>query len=148
MTSPFSALLGEWSGPSRLFLEGKTYDCVSTASVRMIARDRFVSIDYAWQVEDEPAEGLIIFPASLGATPVVATWLDSWHMSEVIMVCEASIDPAGFVALRGSYAAPPGPDWGWRLELGTEGGAFLLRMFNITPDGQEEIAVLAQYARA
>ena len=148
MTTSFAALLGDWAGPSRLFLEGKTYDCVSTASVRTIARDRFFSVSYSWQVEDELAEGLIIFPASLGPTTAVATWLDSWHMSEVIMVCEASLNPAGFVALKGSYAAPSGPDWGWRLELGEEDEAFVLRMFNITPDGHEEIAVLTRYVHA
>jgi hypothetical protein len=48
----------------------------------------------------------------------------------------------------GSYAAPPGPDWGWRIEIAAEQcKALRLVMFNIWPDGKEELAVEAAYVR-
>jgi hypothetical protein len=68
-------------------------------------------------------------------------------MKDDIMVCDAT-GGGGVVSLRGSYAAPPGPDWSWRIEIEAEGVSFLLvRMFNITPLGEEALAVLARYER-
>jgi hypothetical protein len=48
----------------------------------------------------------------------------------------------------GSYPAPTGPDWGGRIEVVPEfSDAFLLLMFNNTPDGEVHPAVEAEYAR-
>jgi hypothetical protein len=58
--------------------------------------------------------------------------------------------PAGdaLVNSLGSYAAPTGPDWGWRIALRAESrDAFTLLMYCITPDGQEALAVEAASAR-
>jgi hypothetical protein len=54
----------------------------------------------------------------------------------------------GDVNVRGSYPAPERPDGGWRmtLEMPTP-ESLLLRMFNITPDGQEAWAVEASCRR-
>jgi len=42
----------------------------------------------------------------------------------------------------------PGPDWRWRFEIQTgESDDFELRMYNITPEGDEALAVRAQYWR-
>jgi hypothetical protein len=52
----------------------------------------------------------------------------------------------GQLSAVGSYSAPEGPDWGWRIVVaaGQEGG-FELRMYNIPPDGGEALAVEAKY---
>jgi Protein of unknown function (DUF1579) len=53
------------------------------------------------------------------------------------------------VDVRGSYAAPPGPDWGWRTVIETAGtDSFRMVMHNVSPDGQEYLAVDAEYHRA
>jgi hypothetical protein len=53
------------------------------------------------------------------------------------------------VVVRGSYPAPTGPDWGWRIELDLRlADQLQMRMVNITPDGQEMLAVQAVYARS
>ena len=31
------------------------------------------------------------------------------------MACEGAVEPDWAIAVHGSYAAPPGPDWGWRI---------------------------------
>lgn len=55
----------------------------------------------------------------------------------------------GAISLRGSYAAPTGPDWGWRIEVMADGGRSLrIVHHNILPDGQEMLAVTSEYARA
>jgi hypothetical protein len=51
--------------------------------------------------------------------------------------------------VRGSYAAAPGPDWGWRTVIETaEDDSLRMVMYNLTPDGQEYLAVEAVYRRA
>jgi hypothetical protein len=50
--------------------------------------------------------------------------------------------------VRGSYAAPPGPDWGWRITLAaTATSEIEISMFNIDPNGKEELAVRATYKK-
>ena len=46
------------------------------------------------------------------------------------------------------WGDPPGPDWGWRIEI--EPGAHALRIAhtNIFPDGKEELAAGGVYTRA
>ena len=145
----FETMDGAWAGPSRLILEGTVYDSESTARVRHVGQGRFVAASYTWSIEGEPQAGEIVFPAALGDAPANAAWLDSWHMGDVIMFCQATFNRDGFASLLGSYAAPTGPDWGWRTELGLNADDLLvLRMFNITPEGQEELAVHAEYRRA
>lgn len=64
-------------------------------------------------------------------------------------MCDGTRDDGGVVSLRGSYPAPPGPDWGWRIELENhERASLVMRMINISPEGQEALAVLAQYERS
>ena len=55
-------------------------------------------------------------------------------------------DRDGCMSALDSYPAPPGPDWGWRivLDADAESGIRIL-MYNITPDGDEALAVEAQY---
>jgi hypothetical protein len=51
--------------------------------------------------------------------------------------------------MLGSYAAPPGPDWGWRITIRSASPAeFQIVMHNISPDGQEDLAVQIDYARS
>ena len=46
-------------------------------------------------------------------------------------------------------SAPSSPDWGWRIELEvTELDEFEMRMYNISPQGEEELAVQARYDRS
>jgi hypothetical protein len=53
------------------------------------------------------------------------------------------------LSVRGSYAAPPGPDWGWRIEITPDGRTLRIVMFNIWPDGsREDLAAEASYTRA
>lgn len=54
----------------------------------------------------------------------------------------------GVIDVRGSYAAPPGPDWGWRFIIAPAQMSLGLVMYNITPAGQEALAVEASYVRA
>jgi hypothetical protein len=69
-------------------------------------------------------------------------------MSGRLLMCSGGVDASGAVAVTGSYQAPPGPDWGWRIELSMPApDSLCMRMFNIEPDGSEELAVQADFVR-
>ena len=64
------------------------------------------------------------------------------------MLCQGQASDNGNVSVTGLYAAPSGPDWGWRIEI--KAGAmelFELDMVNISPEGTETLAVRASYQR-
>jgi hypothetical protein len=77
-----------------------------------------------------------------------AYWIDTWHMGRQVMAAEGSISQSGEISVLGSFAVPPGPDWGWRTVITPDDGQELqITMFNISPEGLEELAVEASYSR-
>jgi hypothetical protein len=71
-------------------------------------------------------------------------WIDTFHNGSKVMACTGTIDADGTVDVRGRYAAPPGPDWGWRIKiLAPTHDRLQMEMYNIHPGGEEEIAVRA-----
>jgi hypothetical protein len=142
-------LLGEWMGTNQLWLSPgeRPHESKSTAFVSTAAQSQFINIAYTWAIENEPQDGLIICRSEIGEESSRSVWLDSWHMRNEIMLCKATMDEKGVVSLKGSYPAPPGTDWGWRIEIGhLDNSSFEIRMINITPEGQEALAVLSQYS--
>ncbi len=109
---------------------------------------RFVRIDYTWAYAGTPQEGSLLVGHDEEANALSAHWIDSWHMGSKAMACQGAVDASGVISVRGAYAAPPGPDWGWRTVI-TPGGGRTLRlvMFNIWPEGREELAVEAFLTR-
>jgi hypothetical protein len=145
------ACAGHWRGTSRL-QDPHTRapeDSPSTLDVIPVLGGRFVRVDYTWAYHGEPQEGSMLIGHQPNPSTVTAHWIDSWHMGPVGMSCTGPAGEGGTVSVRGTYAAPPGPDWGWRIDLTTAADRTLrLIMFNITPDGLEDLAVDATYAPA
>ncbi len=79
---------------------------------------------------------------------VKAIWIDSWHMHDRYMPCQGVVRPDGVVSVKGSYAASPGPDWGWWIDIEASMEERLrVTMYNVPPEGKADLAVKAQYAR-
>jgi len=144
------ALAGEWQGVSRLWLSPETpvRESESTADISLLACERFLEIRYTWAEEGKPQEGMIMLGMASEQDLADAVWIDSWHMGDVMMLCEGPVEKTGSFSVKGAYAVPPGPDWGWRITLipDTE-FAFRLVMHNISPEGEEVVAVEARYLR-
>jgi hypothetical protein len=138
-------MLGKWTGTSQLWFEQNMSQSDSAARIEYLAQHQFLSVAYTWQFEGQPQDGLIIFPTAILESAPRAVWLDSWHMREQIMLLETTQTRDGTISLLGSYPAPEGPDWGWRIEIEATSGEVLIRMYNIPPTGQEILAVMAQY---
>lgn len=143
-------LVGEWGGTNAVYLtpEAQPEKSQTTARVYPTAMGKFLVIAYNWAFANEQQEGLLLLGAEGTNGTLTASWIDSFHNGDRIMLCSGILKPDSPFIVIGSYPAPPGPDWGWKLALELEGEAnFALRMFNITPDGLEYLAVEAIYTR-
>ena len=143
-------ILGNWQGRNHLWLHpgAPVRESDSTAEMSEIAKGQLTEIRYSWADEGEPQEGrfYLVRPSEEGA--VQAVWFDTWHTAGKFMVFEGTADPDGTVSVTGSYAAPPGPDWGWEITIEPpENDAFYFRMYNITPEGEKALAVEVKYSR-
>jgi hypothetical protein len=91
--------------------------------------------------------GLLLLSVQEDHGAATGAWVDSRHQSAGILSCRGRIDPDRSIALRGFYEAPPGPDWGWRITIVGSGSDLRITMHNCSPDGPEDLAVQADYAR-
>jgi hypothetical protein len=142
------ALAGQWQGRNSVYLPGEPERVSETrATIALAAQGRCLTWTYTWSDGGVPQDGLLIVGHDARSRQASGAWIDSWHNGEAIMSLKGEPDGPG-LSLRGRYAAPPGPDWGWRITLQADGAeGFRVLMHNITPDGQEHLAVTANYRR-
>jgi hypothetical protein len=143
--------LGEWAGTNLLRLSWLTppeFRSDTRMSVNALGRDKFLTFRYTWSHEDTAHEGLLLLGYAAPQAVATAAWVDSWHQSTGILACQGTIAETGVITVQGSYPAPTGPDWGWRIVL-TPGAneTWQMTMYNITPEGEEDLAVQADYHR-
>lgn len=138
-------LIGTWNGVNRLHLGewGPTplHESAGTAAVRERVGGQFLEIAYTWEYDGKQQEGVMILGGNNKTDAVNAFWTDSWHMAHNLMQCEGTESADGAVAVKGSYKVEGHPDWGWRSEIIPTDGGFAYKMFNVSPDGDEAIAV-------
>ena len=148
----FAALSGEWKGTKSVYLSGESgpeQKSVSRLTIAKSARGAFMLLDYTWKYEADPHEGVLLLGYDAAHNAATAAWGDSWHMNKKIMHCTGAIEPGGAFNVHGSYEAPPGPDWGWRMVLAIHAAdSISIVMHNISPEGQEDLAVRAAFARS
>jgi hypothetical protein len=151
--SPLNALAacaGSWLGTSTLQdpHAGIAEESPSTATVTSFP-DGSVRLDYTWSYRGKPQQGSILFGVDGVSESLTARWTDTWHTPSGPMECSGP--PGTSLSVRGKYAAPPGPDWGWRIDVQPGGQTLRVVMHNVWPEeqgGKEELAVEAAYTRA
>lgn len=147
---PLIACAGSWRGTNRLHdpNTGQPEDSPSTVAVTPLLGGRFVRLDYSWSYQGKPQEGSLLIGFDRKAETLTAHWIDSWHMGDKVLASSGPVPDGPTIALRGSWAFPPGPDWGWRTDV-TPGDTLRIVMWNVWPDGnREDLAVEASYTRA
>lgn len=148
-----ASYLGSWRGTSRLHMEpgspGVTTD--STLVATPIAKGRFVQISYTWSHEGVPHEGTMILGMHAKRDEATGAWVDSWHQANDTLFLKGKHEKvkgaaSGRVSISGTFPAPPGPDWGWRIAVESPAAdRLLLTMYVIEPEGEENLAVHAEY---
>lgn len=144
-----AALNGRWQGTNRLWLDPNepASESAATAVLDLTAEGTVATLEYTWAWDGQPQQGFLM--VSQTSEKAVAAWADSWHYHDGIMPMSGASADDGAIWVKGSYAAPPGPDWGWRLALHPDSAdQFRLIMHNISPDGEEMLAVEAVFERA
>lgn len=145
------AFVGRWSGTHRLYLSWlpePEFESASELTVRPVARGRFLEVEYTWSHEGTPHAGILLLSWSGEAGPAHGGWVDSWHQTGSVMLLTGEARAGGSADLRGSYSVEGHPDWSWRIEVSPKpADEFELRMYNIAPEGTEELAVCAEYRR-
>lgn len=143
--------IGRWKGSNRLYLGSKPeeiFDSQTNAAIDFTAKGRFLKIEYDWSYEEKPHEGLILLGRNKDSEKIIAFWIDSFHLSDKYMVSEGETDADGSISLKGFYTVPGYPEWGWRTVFDFQSDdSFKIIMYNVSPEGTEEIAVEAVYAR-
>ena len=145
----FQKLVGKWKGTYRLWMYPKkeSEDSATTAEIRFVGADKFLLFTYTWVQGEKNQEGVFL----LGGDKDVAsaTWGDSWHMAPQPMICEGVLEDDGNkLVLNGHYSAGPAK-WGWRTELTLkDSGTLVMKAFNISPEGQEALAIQSEMERA
>ena len=145
-------LVGNWSGTNHLwFFPGDpVHTSETTLKVSWVAQGQFMLLQYTWTFDGAPQDGVLLLGQASGET-VQVRWIDSFHTQEKFMSFEQPAgEPAGepgAVTVKGSYAAPSGPDWGWQIAIAPQDNQFQIIMHNITPDGEAFLAVEATYTR-
>ena len=139
---------GSWRGTNKLQdpHSSTDEDSPATATVTPVLGGRFVRLDYTWGYKGAPQEGSMLIGYDAKTDMATAHWIDTWHMGNQVMALAGPGGPT--LAVKGTYAAPPGPDWGWRIEITPGEGTLRVVMFNIWPEGKEDLAVEAVYERA
>jgi hypothetical protein len=148
---PLESLVGKWRGTNRLHTtwveENPVRETVSMAIVELTARGRFLKIEYDWTFEDAVQEGLILIGDEKDSDLIKAFWIDSWHLSDKFMVSEGRLGN-GAISIKGFYAVPDHPDWGWRTIIEPEkANSFKIIMYNVSPEGEETLAVEMELKR-
>lgn len=144
-------LAGVWSGKNILYTpwleENPVRESASEALVSAVARKGFLKVEYEWSFEEKPQDGVLIFGFEKDSETVNAVWIDSWHQSENFMNSSGKGTDQK-ISFKGYYKVPDHPDWGWRTDIdaGTA-DEFKVTMYNVSPDGQEDLAVEMFFSR-
>jgi hypothetical protein len=146
-----SGLVGSWKGTNRLhtpWLPVELHESDSTAVVRAKMNGQFLSIEYTWSYEGAEQEGMLVVGCDAKSDAVQAVWTDSWHSKDVLMLCNGTMGSDGVISVTGQYAVPDNPDWSWRTEITPGADTFRYLMYNVSPDGVEDLAVETEFKRA
>ncbi len=148
LPDPILACAGRWRGTNVLQdpFSGSPAASDSTAEVTPLLDGRFLRIDYTWAYDGAPQQGSFLIGHESKAGVATLHWIDSWHNSESVMALTGRLSDDGTVTVLGSFPVPDGPDWGWRIAVTfTPGSGLRVVMHNVEPDGEESLAVEADY---
>lgn len=125
---------GRYAGPNLLWFMDPENPFESHSEVD-VETDR---VQYTWSHEGQPHSGVVRY--SFTEEGVEAEWTDTWHAPNLMRFRGPHL--AGALIASGTYSAGEGPEWGWRIELRAPAPQeLLIEMFNIHPNGEEQIAV-------
>ncbi len=141
---------GSWSGINKLYLSWTPEtlkESKSKLDVSLKANAQFIAFEYTWVFESEQQEGIILLGCDTKSNAAQTVWTDSWHSSHTFMLSDGKVAEDGSISVKGYYKVEGHPDWGWRTDIIPAGDSLRIVMYNVTPEGNEELAVETDFAR-
>ena len=149
MLNGLLAARGLWRGTSHLTLGPVTDASPSAAALAPAVGGRFWRLAYTWFHENRPQEGELLVGYQPRTDVATVHWADTFHTGDTVMACTGTAGDDGVVAVAGTFAAPTGPDWGWRIAIAPVGRESLrVTMHSVSPEGEVWPAVEADYEPA
>lgn len=134
--------LGAWTGEARTWLDPSKAPTVGTwtGEVTSLLDGRFIDFTYRADLGGKPHEGRLTVAFEKDEGVWRTLWVDTFHTGSAVLVSVGAERER--IAVTGSYFVAGHPRWGWRTELDdARDGELTLRMFNISPEGQEDLGV-------
>lgn len=143
----FEKLKGNWSGFNKLYMmpEDPVRESKSTASIDTVAKGQTLRIEYTWEFDGAEKDGIILLTSPKESPEVTMVWTDAFHMEHSFMVCKGEFNGSE-INVKGSYQIGDYPEWYWRT-IFTCDDVFAFKMYNISPEGEEFIAVDSSFER-
>lgn len=147
----FEALVGAWKGSNRLHMswnpDNPVNDSESTATISTAANGKFLKIAYDWHLGAERHEGEMTLCVGEGDNAEIS-WFDSFHSSGGFLISKGAFAD-GKIDAMGHYSVPGHPEWGWRTIIESTGdNEWSFTMYNVSPEGEEYIAVESAFSRS
>lgn len=144
-------MAGRWEGVCRLWFERDMLVAEVPQQGRLlpILRGRFLQHDYVWSFDERPQKGIALIGHHVDERRWECAWADSFHTGSAMMF-SVSPDASQAIDLIDVLGRHPGgrSRWGWRtLFEQPADDRLLITMRNVSPDGEETIAVEVDYVR-
>ena len=141
----FQNLTGNWSGTNRLHVPWMEDDPLKKSNfealIKTVAGNNYLQIAYDWTYEGKPQDGVLTFGFEKDSEAVNSVWIDSWHQTADFMPSKDK-GKNRKITFKGFYKVSDHPDWGWRTDIDIENkDAFKIVMYNVSPEGNEILAV-------
>ncbi len=141
-----AGFVGGWKGRVRTIMDPEAPPLESPweGEVTPLLGGRFVRVTYRSSAQDVPTAGELTFAFEAGEKLWRLSWIDSFHTGTAILTSVSGPSPGeGPISARATWFAAEGqPHWGWRTEVfDPEGEAWIIRMYNVSPEGAEQLGV-------
>ena len=146
-----SRLVGRWRGTARTLMgpDADPLEAPWEGEVTSLLGGRFVRFTYRSSVQGTLIAGDMTLAYEAGEKQWRISWIDSFHTSPAILVSTGPAKDGPINVFAKYFAAEGHPHWGWRSEVhDPDGDGWTVRMFNVTPEGEELLGIEILLTRA
>ncbi len=146
----FRNLIGKWSGICKTWFEP---DKLSDESIvhgefTFVLGSSFLRHVYSGEIQGKPRNGEELIALNSVTEQYEVNWIDDFHMNYAMLFSQGPATPTGF-SVTGEYGVELNqPKWGWRTQYDLQNrDSLTITSYNISPDGEESIALEVKYKR-